>query len=169
MSEKKRDQPENPRIKRLLEWMREPMPEDFEKLVAALQEGRRVFVEEIGSRLEPAFNAEVVRRPHGTYEEKKELSKWVNHELRGLGLTLACPKTGLPAYVTGNTGSDRRVGRFVFHALQPDGTRFVSLSAGTLPRLRLLPALTEHHRQPWVDRLRGEKPPESDGGPYLPS
>ncbi len=145
-------------------WLAAPSPDNFKQLRQSLHEAKRLFLEELASRLAPALNARIAELPHATYEQKKELSKWLNQESRELGLTFACPKTGFPAFITGNTGSDRQVGRFVFHALKQNGGRSTSFSAAALPPLKLMPAPTEGQRTSWVDRTRSQDD-EGHGSP----
>lgn len=141
------------RVEELGRWLNAADAADYRAAREAAQRMRLILSQEIAARVEPSFNAEIAAMPQGTYDDKKALSKWINHELRELGLTVACPKTGLSVYLTGNTGNDRQVGRFLFHALQADGQRFASHSTAQLPWLRLIPALGMGSRPPWIESV----------------
>lgn len=68
--------------------------------------------EELAARLSPKLSAQVRTMPHETYAEKQELAKWVNGQLRQLGLAVRCPKTGRPAILLADHGPDPQKGRF---------------------------------------------------------
>ena len=51
------------------------------------------------------------------------LAKWVNAELRKLGLALVCPKTRRPAILLADPGGVPGVGRFQFQSETPEGRR----------------------------------------------
>lgn len=150
------------RVASLSDWLAQKPDNDYERARGSAAEATRLFFEECAHRLEPALNARIAQMPQATYEDKKELSKWINHEVRNLGLSVACPKTGRPAYITGHPGNDKRVGRFVFHALNPDGTRTTSLTVVRLPQLRLIGASTEVTRGSWVERTQSGHGPQRD-------
>lgn len=150
------------RVASLADWLAQKPGNDYERARDSTAGATRLFFEECAHRLEPALNARIAQLPQATYEDKKELSKWINHEVRMLGLSVACPKTGLPAYITGHPGNDRRVGRFVFHALNPDGTRTTSYSVVKLPPLRLVRTSPETARGSWVERTQSRGGPQRD-------
>lgn len=90
--------------------------------------------------LEPALNEEAKSHPQNTYEEKKQLAKWINAETRRLGLALKAPKTGEPCFIVATTGNNPNVGRFVFDYIDDQGKRQHPMSSITLPALELMPA-----------------------------
>ena len=150
------------RIASLSDWLAQTPDNDYDRAQGSMAEATRLFLEECAHRLEPALNARIAQLPQATYEDKKELSKWINQEVRGLGLSVACPKTGLPAFITGHPGNDRRVGRFVFHALRPDGTRTTSLTVVRLPPLRLIGTSAKATPGSWVERTQLQRGPQRD-------
>jgi hypothetical protein len=97
---------------------------------------------EVAERLGPALNRKAVDTPHGTYDEKKELAKWVNAELRRFGLALKCPKTGRPAFLVGHAGGQTGVGRFQLEITESDGRPYRPVTSVTLPALTLMPDAT---------------------------
>ena len=66
----------------------------------------------IAKLLAPLLNDQLRELPQQTYEQKKELCRWVNAELRNLGLAVLCPKTGLPAMMHAAPGNHPELGRF---------------------------------------------------------
>jgi len=89
--------------------------------------------------LSAALNEEASARPHSTYEEKKELSRWINAELRQFGLALKCDRTDRPCLLMGNPGGRPGIGRFVFEYTDDTGKRHHPLTSVELPGLMLMP------------------------------
>lgn len=104
------------------------------------------FRSEVGQTLEAPLNAHARSLPHETYEDKKELAKWVNAELRRFGLAIRCPKTGRPAHLVGNAGGQPGVGRFQLEIFEPTGERRQTVSSVQMPNLELIADSLEHHR-----------------------
>ncbi len=94
--------------------------------------------EAVGRVLEPALNAEAQQRPRHTYEEKKELAKWINGELRRFGLALKGPRTDRPCLLMGNPGGRPGFGRFVLEYTDEAGKRHHPLTSVELPGLTLM-------------------------------
>jgi hypothetical protein len=92
---------------------------------------------QIASEFEQPLNDEATSRPHESYEEKKELAKWVNAELRRFGLALKCPKTGRPAILIGHATGVPGVGRFHIEVLGEEGVAKRTYTGVQLPTLEL--------------------------------
>lgn len=105
-----------------------------QKLVELSHDFRR----ELAARLESTFNAHIQVMPHGTYEEKKTLSKWVNDELRRFDLAIKCPKTGNPSFLMSMPGHQPEVGRFAIEHKEADGKRVRAFTSIELPHLDLM-------------------------------
>jgi hypothetical protein len=93
--------------------------------------------EELAARLAPRLAVQARAMPHGTYAEKQELAKWVNGQLRQLGLAVRCPKTGRAAILVADHGPNPEKGRF---QVQTVHDRKRTLSSVELPEFALLPA-----------------------------
>lgn len=114
------------------------LPSDYHvrrEALSALEAAARAA---IGHALESAMNAHAATLPQSTYDEKKALARWVNHELREFRLALKCPKTGLPATLVGHPGWDPAVGRFQFEVVEKGRRPRRTFSSVTLPPLELL-------------------------------
>ena len=109
--------------------------EKADKLAGLNHEVRQRFAAELA----PALNTRIQTMPHDTYEEKKELARWVNDQLEPLGLAVQCPNTGLPAKLRGHAGNWPGVGRFAFEVYS-DGKRKTPSVSDKLPELTLIDA-----------------------------
>jgi hypothetical protein len=89
--------------------------------------------------LKSPLNAAAAKMPQSTYEEKKTLAKWVNAELRHLGLALRDPKTGKPCFLIGNAGNRPGSSRFLLDYVDDKGKRVRAHTSVTLPELELMP------------------------------
>jgi hypothetical protein len=107
--------------------------------------------EELATRLSPRLSAQVRAVPHDTYAEKQELAKWVNGQLRQLGLAVRCPKTGRAAILVADLGPNPEKGRF---QIQTVHDRKRTLSSVDLPDFSLMPA---DLRQDYVKSPRKKK------------
>lgn len=126
------------------------LPLDFAARRAALIELHDAVREAVVRALEPVLNEHVASLPHSTYEEKKTLAKWVNAELRRVGLAIKCPKTGHPCLIVATTGNRPTVGRFVLDYTDEQGKRRHPISWSVLPQLEL--TLDDLSRVPYGER-----------------
>ena len=108
-------------------------------LAAQLREEMHAARMQIAAELAPALNIHIRAMPHGTYDEKRELARWVNAELEPLGLAVQCPKTGLPAKLRGMAGHWRGIGRFGIE-VSIDGKQKTPTVSDSLPELTLTDA-----------------------------
>lgn len=113
------------------------LPQDFAARREALRALHLAARSAIAESFEAALNREASERPQQTYEDKKALAKWVNAELRELGLTVRCPKTGRPAFVRGHAGGTPGVGRFHLEITDERGVQQRTVTSVNLPYLNL--------------------------------
>ena len=127
----------DPRREALLEWRdrvgdrRGGIAEPIGGLEGLDREHKQRIAVDVGKSLAE----EMQRRPHDSYEEKKELSKFVNAELRKFGLAIKCPKTGRPSSLIANPGYRPGEGRFQLFNEDEDGKKVRSLSTPHLSTL----------------------------------
>lgn len=91
----------------------------------------------IARSLGPALNEHLAAAAQSTYDEKRALARWVNGELRSLGLAIQCPKTGLPAFLVGHPGGAPGVGRFHIEVVESGQVRR-TVTSTSLPVLALM-------------------------------
>jgi len=84
----------------------------YELLAARLDEERRVFRQHVAAELLPALKDEMRFRPHATLEEKRELVRWTNGELRRFDFAIKHPKTGNASNFVADKGNHPEEGRF---------------------------------------------------------
>ena len=127
----------NPRREALLEW-RDRVGDQrggIAEPIGGLEELDREHKQRIAVDVRKSLAEEMQRRPHDSYEEKKELSKFVNAELRKFGLAIKCPKTGRPSSLIANPGYRPGEGRFQLFNEDEDGKKVRSLSTPHLSTL----------------------------------
>jgi hypothetical protein len=127
------------RLRATLQPFFQDLPPDYTARRSVLLEAHRVFREELASALEPALNAHLATMPQHSYEEKKDLAKWINAELRQFGLAIRDPKSGGRSILQGNPGDDPHIGRFRLDHTDNSGKRHYPVNAVVLPQLALMP------------------------------
>jgi len=75
--------------------------DDYESLGGRLAEARELFHDLLADRFVDTFNAHLASQPQDTAEQKQALARAANADLRKLGLTIRCPKTGTAAHLRG--------------------------------------------------------------------
>ena len=91
--------------------------------------------------------------PQSTYDERKELARWINRECRHFGLAVRCPNTGKPSLLMATKiGGRRGVGAFVFETVGERGRKTSSSYRSRLPDLILVPDSEE--RRNWAESIR---------------
>jgi hypothetical protein len=116
------------------------LPEGYLPLTGKLADVDKAFRLAMAQRLAAAFNKYVVALPASSYDDKRALARWVNAELRRLGLAVVCPKTRRPAVLLADPGGVSGVGRFQFQSEGPDGRKVRAYSSATLPVVELTAA-----------------------------
>lgn len=97
------------------------------------------FRQTAATLLEGPLNAHLAQMPQTTAREKQDLARWVNAQLRELGLALRCPKTGRPSVLISDVkegGSD--IGRFRFENRDENGAKVRTVTLQELPELQLM-------------------------------
>lgn len=117
-----------------------PKRETFEEQAERLERRSHEFRQQLAAELTPTLNAKIQAMPHETYEEKKNLAKWVNEELRRFDLAIKCPKTGEPSILLADVGNKPEFGRFIIEHKNDDGKRVRSFTSAELPHLELIEA-----------------------------
>jgi hypothetical protein len=121
-------------------------PPDYPALFERLHGLATVVREELAARLGPALAVHLKTLSQGTYAEKQDLAKWVNGQLRQLGLAVRCPKTNRAAILLADHGPNPEKGRF---QVQTVHDRKRTLSSVELPEFGLMPAdLRQDHLRP---------------------
>ena len=134
------------------------LPADYDGLSAALTEIHHAYRQNLADSLTPALTVKIQEKPHAGYEDKKELAKFVNAELRKYGLTIKCPKTGRPASLGADPGNHPAEGRFHLLTEAEDGKKVRTLNTPQLSTLlegfELMPDDPDRKRWgKWADRV----------------
>ncbi len=114
-----------------------PYEEKAEKLASLNHEVRQ----RIATELAPVMNARIQAMPRDTYEEKKELARWVNEELRRFDLAIK-GSTGQPSALVavGGNPPDVGLGRLQLEHKSPEGKRVRTQLRVQLPLFELMEA-----------------------------
>ncbi|MEQ1728804.1 MAG: hypothetical protein ABL982_10515 [Vicinamibacterales bacterium] len=114
--------------------------QSYQNLYERLREARATFNELVADRLESAFNEHVCGMASETLEHKQNVAKYVNAQLRPLGLAIECPKTKYAALLSAGPGHDPAHGRYrVVLIGSSNENRSTVAGLKELPRLRLVP------------------------------
>lgn len=117
-----------------------------------LRNARQLFHEQVAIQVAPLLNKYLEKVPKSTLQEKQELAKWVNAELRSLGLAVRCPKTGQAAMLRADPGHDEEHGRFQIALISNDLARKRTVSSPELFQLDLMANF--ERREPLAERWR---------------
>jgi hypothetical protein len=93
------------KLRAVVQAVAESLPTDYQERQRGLLKASDVVRQEIAAALEKSLNEEARRHPHETYDDKKALAKWVNAELRVLGLAIKDPNTGNACHLVGSPGN----------------------------------------------------------------
>ncbi|MFO0901190.1 MAG: hypothetical protein U0836_27505 [Pirellulales bacterium] len=128
---------------------------DYESTMRGLRAARQLFHEFAAARLEPALNRAAAQRPQATLPDKQDLARWINGELRSLGIAVRCPRTGQPALLRGDPGHRQPAGRFQIQLISAEEARRRTSSFATLEPLQLCgnPERREPLAEYWAERL----------------
>ncbi len=75
--------------------------EDYQQTVQRLRETRELFHQELAHQIETPLNEILATMPRATLREKQELAKWLNADLRYLGLGIKAPQSENPTFLRG--------------------------------------------------------------------
>lgn len=145
-------------------WLRElrsrlaALPRDFADAKPIVEAMSRAFHREIAETLGPKLGVYLKTAPQATYEQRKLLSSWCNHELHSLHLCIRCPKTGrasiLVADIRGNADD---TSRFRLQSRGEQGQTIRTYSSKELPHFELI---EDPPRREGASRWpRGGRPP----------
>ena len=98
-------------------------PPEYEELSREVAAATSDFRQATVARLLPALKDEMKARPHDTYNQKVELVRWVNAELRRFDLAIKHPKTGQPAVLNPSPGNHPEIGSFELATKDAEGRR----------------------------------------------
>ena len=127
---------------------------DYGAVVSWQVEVRRLVDDLVIERIEPAFNARLAEMPQETLSDKQQLCRWVNAELRRLGLAIRCPKTGHAAILHADRGNPRQNGRFQVELMGKEfGRRSVSSPTLFYVHLTQEPTRVEPLAQLWSAKV----------------
>jgi hypothetical protein len=133
---------EDPNTTRIRELIRQLHPKDSQPYEVMSKRAKfliRAVQEEIAKLVQEPLNAAIEKMPHATYEEKKNLSMWINRELRSLGLSIRCSLSGQPCMIYANTGRNPLTGRFRYYYTDNNGRPHTTVASVSLPTLELIP------------------------------
>ncbi len=95
--------------------------EDYEhrkRYVQSMFNGIRLWA---ANYLSESFNHQLKNRAQNTVEEKHDLCRFVNRELREFGLAVCCPKSGLPATIRYCSSGRKGGGLFGYECVFENG------------------------------------------------
>lgn len=156
------DSKENPAWAELINTLLATVPKDapYEEQARDLEGLNRVFRREMAKRLEPALNAYIQAIPQGSYDEKREVARWGNEELKQrFNLTIKGP-ADLPALLVAAQGNppDEEIGRFFLETKSAEGKRSRTLLPTPLPPFELMEAAPRREGiREWRERS-GQRP-----------
>lgn len=156
---KSKDSKLQPRLAKLIKLLQADTLGDYERTARRLRLARETLHEEVAHQLEPVLNQHVQDMPKESFEEKRDLSRWLNAELRNQGLAIRCPKTGKPAMLFADAGHDPSTGRFQLTLISDQDGRRRTKSSSELSEFELLAHFDR--REPlsefWSSRIKGTK------------
>lgn len=129
------------------------IPADYGRAKALVASLRRALDSEAAIAISESFNREVQKRPRQSMEEKRALVRWVNSELKGIGLCLRNPDGQAAILVADYRDDDKTESRL---RLQTANT------AGSPKRLSLpseLPSLQLRVRPSAMDEVKPTQSP----------
>jgi hypothetical protein len=97
---------------RLLELLQPKPAETYDAIAKRLREAQTVLHAEIAHQVERPLNKELALMPHELLADKQALAKWLNAEMRALGIAVKCKKSNKPTFLRGAVGYDSVRGRF---------------------------------------------------------
>lgn len=138
-----------------LDEISQSLPDNYEDRKAAIDSSFATFRLWAAQNIEQSLTEKSQSLPQDTYEDRKKLATWINGEARSLGLTIVCPKTGLPCLVHATpAGGKINVGSFKFETADGHGKRNYLCMRTTMPDIKL--TLAElHSKSSDISRGRG--------------
>lgn len=140
------------KLRKTIEAAVKSLPLDYAVRRAALAELSDACREEVARGLEPVLNDYLASLKKESYEEKRELSTFVNAEIRRFGLAIKDDGSGKLCRLRGNTGGHVDRGRFQLEYTDEMGKQHQPTSSAELPYLAL--ALDDLTRAPYGQRAK---------------
>jgi hypothetical protein len=126
-------------VRKSVEKIVDDLPSNYVDRRAALVAMSDTFREEMARAIAPALNENVQSLEQNSYEAKKTTAKYVNAELRRIGLAIRCPRTSEPTLLQAYPGNHPDEGRYRLDYTDAEGRRHHTVSWNTLPQLELMP------------------------------
>lgn len=141
------------------------LPQEYGELINDLGRIRSAVTQQIGRQLESVMSDHWRSQPAETLEQKQEICKAANADLRRLGLAILCPKTNKPAILVADyREGDGSASRFRFQVEADSGGRTRTVASGTFPELKLIEApVREEPFVSWTRRVKDAGPSSKSG------
>jgi hypothetical protein len=139
------------------EWFRKRENAGFATVLNDLRQIREAAMETMAECFASRVNLWVRDQRPQSIDGKRSLARYVNHQLRALGLAFVCPKTGRPGFFIVEHGKNAKEGRF--RLVVPDAEavrgRWRTTSSNDVPDLALccMPCPADGELR-WTSRLR---------------
>lgn len=117
----------------------------------------RLFLNEVGYRIEHRANEAIRHMPHATKEDKTAICHWVNALAAKLHLGVRCPNTNAAGLLTATPGDNPAAGRFEIRWMEENGRRRASFTSVSLPHVSFT---ARYHRE---RKNRLSHPPDDVG------
>ena len=157
MPDRDREEGHDSKLRKISDLLSERKRDDYESLRRRLTKASELFHELVVERLCEPLNTHLASLPAESLEQKQEVSRIVNRDLRAIGLTLRCPVTGEPAILRARPGLGQPGGRFQFELTGPEAERRVTRSSSKLFTLELMGRPVDappSHDESWTGRSR---------------
>lgn len=133
----------------------------YERVAKRLREARELFHEEIAYLVAAPLNQHLARMPQATLQEKQELAKWLNAELRFLGVAVKDPHSGHAGYLRGSPRYKDKEGGGKFQVCVADGQDVrATVTSKVLMPLEFVGNADRggrlRERKKWQDRISGQ-------------
>ena len=137
-----------------LEALPHDYPTRYQRIAAMRHDIQRAFA----SALSEPLNQYVLSLPQSSLEEKRELARSVNKDLRLLNLAVRCPETGRAAILLAESGYLDRSSKFRFKSIDETGRRWKRCVSERTPRLELMEGPAREETQARGERGGGRSP-----------
>lgn len=136
---------------------------NYKGALKRLHEARRILHEELAHQIEPLLNEHVTKLPQSTLQDKQTLARQINADIRSLGLSIRCPKTGNSSFLSAGPGYDSSAGRFQL-CLHKDRHR--TCSSASLFNFNLMAGppdryMQDKSKETWRERSSAHLPPDN--------
>ena len=117
------------------------LPGEHDSRVSELEAVNQAYRQEFANQFAQTLNPRIQAMPHDTYDEKKDLARQVNEELRRFDLAIKGP-TGQPSVLIAVPGHppNEDVGRMLLEYKSPEGKRSRTQLPPELPIFELMDA-----------------------------